>query len=78
MVGGGAGNRTFVQRGKESAWYTQSNCRVAGWARRVPSTGPRPLTDSSGSEVRSLHLEDRSPLESTVGTGLDAAGDSDR
>ena len=27
---------------------------------------------------RAFILEDRSPLESTVGTGLDAAGDSDR
>lgn len=78
MVGGGAGNRTLVQRGKESAGCTHSNCRVDGWARRMSSTGPRPLTNSCGSEVRSLHLEDRSPLESTVGTSLDAAGDSDR
>lgn len=78
MVGSGAGNRTLVQRGKDSTGYTCSNCRVDGWAGRMSPTGPRPLTDSSGSEVRSLHLEGRNPLESTVGTGLAAAGDSDR
>ena len=78
MVGSRAGNRALVQTGKDSTGCTRSNCRVDGWAGRMSPTGPRPLTNSSGSKVQSLHLEDRSPLESTMGTGLDAAGDSDR